>query len=263
VTHQTDDGSTGGDADMPVRSGRSAAVRRLRALSDAVLVDAMRAGDELAWGEFVDRFRPLLEHFAQRTGIPRWEWDTCIAEVLADEALKLASTRQLALPASLGAYLVRAVRNRHLRLKRAAARRDRHYASASDASAAGSARQIVASLCSESAIRASEGPASDETGASSGLARLAATLREELSEDELLLLTWRGAGVPHRQAAEWLGITYDAAAKRVARISQRLRAIAQLRAATFPSEEQPELERFFRRVGVTPAATETARRSAR
>jgi DNA-directed RNA polymerase specialized sigma24 family protein len=245
VTHQTDDSSTGGDADVPARPGRTAAVRRLRALSDATIVDAMRAGDELAWGEFVDRFRPLLEHFARRIGIPRWEWDACVTEVLEDEALKLASARRLALPTSLGAYLVRAVRNRHLRLKRAAARRDRHYASARDTSN---------SLCSESTMRASEGSAGDETVGSSALARLAAILRDELSEDELLLLTWRSAGVPHRQAAEWLGISYDAAAKRVNRLAQRLRAVARRRAEAFPPEERSELERFFRLVGAAPAA---------
>lgn len=254
MTHQTDDNSTGGDADVPARPGRIAAVRRLRALSDAAVVNAMRAGEELAWGEFADRFRPLLEHFAQRTGIPRWEWSACVTEVLEDEALRLASTQQLVLPASLGAYLVRAVRNRHLRLKRATARRDRHYASASDAGN---------SLCSESTVRASEGLAGDETAGSSALARLAATLGDELSEDELLLLTWRSTGVPHRQAAEWLGISYDAAAKRVSRLATRLRAIARLRAEHFPLEERPELERFFRRVGVESAGADSDRRSTR
>jgi DNA-directed RNA polymerase specialized sigma24 family protein len=254
VTYQTDDSSTGGDADVPARPGRGVALRSLRALSDAGLVDAMRVGDELAWGEFVDRFRPLLEHFARRTGIPRWEWDACVTEVLEDEALKLASTRQPVLPASLGAYLVRAVRNRHLRLKRAAARRDRRYASA---------RDTGNSLCSESTVRASEGLAGDQTVGASTLARLAAILRDELSEDELLLLTWRSAGVPHRQVAEWLGISYDAAAKRVARLAQRLRALVRLLAEGFPPEERLELQRFFRRVGVAPAVADSDRRSAR
>lgn len=249
MTHQTDDNSAGGD-EGPSRSGRSAAVRRLRALSDAALVDAMRGGDELAWGEFVDRFRPLLERFARRTGIPTCEWDACITDVLGDVALKL-TTRRLAFPASLGTYLVRAARNRHLELVRAAARRDRYYVSASGGDVA---ERVVVSLCSEGTLRASEGPAGD-AAASGALARLAAILRAELSEDEVILLTWRSAGVPHRQVAGWLGITYEAAAKRVARLSQRLRAIAWLRAGSFPPEERPEIARFFRRVGVARRPT--------
>lgn len=254
MTHQTDDDPPGGD-ESSTRSERSIAVRRLRALSDVALVDAMRGGDELAWGEFVDRFGPLLERFARRTGIPRWKWDACIADVLADAALKL-TTRRLALPASLGGYLIRAVRNRHLELERAAARRDRYYMSASDAAVA---EHVVTSLCSESTLRASEGPAGGDVAVSSALGRLAAILRAELSADEVLLLTWRSAGVPLRQIAAWLGITYAAAAKRVARLSQRLRAIAWLRAGSFPPEERLEIARFFRRVGIAPA-DDTARR---
>jgi DNA-directed RNA polymerase specialized sigma24 family protein len=223
-------------------------VRRLRALSDAALIEAMRSGDELAWGEFVDRFRPLLEHFAQRTGIPRWERSTCITEVLDDTALKLA-TQRLTLPASLGAYLVRALRNMYLQQQRAAARRAHYYSKATDA---GDTECIVTSLCSESTMRASLGPGDDVSATSHGLARLASVLRAELSDDDLLLLTWRSAGVPHRQVADWLGITYDAAAKRVARVSQRVRAVAWLRVESFPPEERAEVVRFFQRVGVTP-----------
>lgn len=232
-------------------------MRRLRALSDAALIEAMRGGDELAWGEFVDRFRPLLEHFACRTGIARWERSAHITEVLDDTALKLA-TRRIALPTSLGAYLVRALRNQHLQQQRAAARRAHYYSTASDA---GGAERVVASLCSESTMRASEGPADHDRLASRALARLAAILRAELSEDDLLLLTWRSAGVPHRQIAEWLGITYAAAAKRVARVSQRVRAIPSLCADRFPPDERSEIARFFKRVGMAPR-NDIARRGA-
>jgi DNA-directed RNA polymerase specialized sigma24 family protein len=209
----------------------------------------MRAGDELAWGEFVDRFRPLLEQFALRTGIPRWEWSTCVTEVLEDMALKVAAGRTT-VPTNLASYLVRAARNRHLDLRRAARRRDRYYSSASGS---GAVEGVVESLCSESARRASEGPSLGDAAVSDALAHLAAVLREDLSEDEVLLLAWRSAGVPHRQVAAWLGISYEAASKRVARLLQRLRAIAWLRAESFPPEERAEIERFFRRVGAMPA----------
>src|SRR5207237_4819848 len=101
----------------------------VRALTDAALVDAMRASVPEAWAEFDARFRPLLERYAARVGIPRWEWSACITEVLDDEALRLAE-RPGQLPQHLTAYLVRAVRNRFLQLKRAAIRRANRYAQA-------------------------------------------------------------------------------------------------------------------------------------
>ena len=211
----------------------------------------MRDGNEMAWGEFVDRFRPLLEHFARRTGIPPSEWDTCIMDVLADTALKLTGCR-LALPTSLGTYLVRAARNRYFELRRAALRRERYYASATDAAAG---EYVVVPLCSESTLRASRGPEGTEVVASKTLARLAGILCTELSEDDVLLLSWRGAGVPHRQIAQWLGITYEAAAKRATRLSHRLQQMAALWAESFPLEERQELSRFFRRVGIAIPAT--------
>ena len=254
MTHQKDDYSSSA-SERAGYSGLRIAVRQVRALSDAALVEAMRDGNEMAWGEFVDRFRPLLERFAQRTRIPPSDWDTCIMDVLGDTALKLAA-RRLVLPTSLGTYLVRAVRNRHLELQRAAARRDHYYTSASDAN---TVEHVVMSLCSESTLRASAGSDSTDAVASSALVRLAAILRAELSEDEVLLLSWRSAGVPHRQVAQWLGISYEAAAKRATRLSQRLRAIAWLRAERFPPEERPELARFFRRVGITASDDVTRR----
>jgi hypothetical protein len=84
------------------------------------------------------------------------------------------------------------------------------------------------------------------------LARLAAMFSRELTDDDMLLLTWRGAGVPHRQVAAWLGITYDAAAKRLARLSRRLREIARSSVQRFPPDERVEIERFLRRAGVSP-----------
>src|SRR3954465_12177439 len=89
----------------------------------------MRASAPEAWTEFDARFRPLLERYASRVGIPRWEWSMCITEVLDDEALRLVEcVREM--PEHLSAYLVRAVHNRHLQLKRAAVRRHRRYESA-------------------------------------------------------------------------------------------------------------------------------------
>lgn len=243
-------GTNGGD---DARSTRGTAMRRARALSDEALLQAMRDGDELAWGEFDDRFRPLLENFARRTGVPRWEWDACITDVLDDEALKFVA-RSASLPKNLGAYLIRAVHNRHLRLKHVALVRERYHTTASDA--LGGADHVVVALCSESAVRASAGPElGGPASLSSGIARLAKILQAELLEEELLLLTWRGAGVPLRQISTWLDISYDAAAKRTLRLCHRLREVARRRVESFPPEERREVDRFFRRVNTVSAAS--------
>jgi hypothetical protein len=219
----------------------------LRALSDDALVEAMRNGDELAWGEFIDRFRPLLESFARRTAIPLWDWDTCITEVLDDVALRFVA-RRTALPRNVGAYLVRAVHNRRLRLKRAALVRERHYSEA-DCSTLPSAGYGTVLLCSESTLRASAGPdAAPASSVSGGLAQLARLLQNEVSEEELLVLTWRSAGVPLRQVAAWLGVSYDAAAKRAVRLSRRLRAVAQLKVASLSPADRRDVDRFLRRL---------------
>jgi hypothetical protein len=251
-------GTRGADDGQSAHTARSPAARRVKALSNEALVQAMRDGDELAWGEFDDRFRPLLESFARRTGVPRWEWDACITDVLDDEALKFVS-RSAPLPTNLGAYLVRAVHNRRLRLRRAALLREQYHTAASDA--VGIAERVVVALCSESSVRASAGPeVAVSPMVSAGLARLARILQAELSRDELLLLTWRGAGVPLRQVSTWLGISYDAAAKRTLRLCHRLRGVARLRVGDFPPEERQEVDRFFRRVDALPTASSDARR---
>src|SRR5690242_18116936 len=155
----------------------------MRALTDASLIDAMRAGVPEAWAEFDARFRPLLERYAIRIGIPRWEWSCCITEVLDDEALRLIE-RSREVPQQMAAYLIRAVRNRHLALKRAAIRRDNRYAGA--AAAATSSEGSVGTLVSEHTRRACEPPrvSEEQQPATTGVARLAELLSARLSDEE-------------------------------------------------------------------------------
>lgn len=217
-----------------------------RALSDAVLVDAMRAGIPEAWTEFDARFRPLLERYAVRIGIPRWEWSCCITEVLDDEALRLIE-RSREMPQHLAAYLVRAVRNRHLALKRAAMRRDNRYAGA--AAVEDSSEGSVAPLISEHTRRASEPPRVSEERHTppTGVKRLAELLSERLSDEERQMLAWVAEGVPHRVIADWLGINREAAKKRIARLCRRLRGTATALSADLPPATRREIDRLLHR----------------
>jgi DNA-directed RNA polymerase specialized sigma24 family protein len=222
----------------------------MRALTDAALIDAMRAGIPESWAEFDARYRPLLERYAARVGIPRWEWSVCITEVLDDEALRLIE-RAGQVPRHLSAYLVRAVRNRFLELKRAAQRRERRYAYAAHPEATGDGAIDLA--MSEHARRSTHPPrvAEENVSGPSPVARFAATLASRLTIDERQMLAWVSEGVPHRVIAGWLGITREAAKKRIARLCRRLRAIAEQETARLPVAERREIERLMRRA-LTP-----------
>ena len=219
-----------------------------RAFSDAALVEAMRASVPEAWTEFDARFRPLLERYAARIGIPRWEWSCCITEVLDDEALRLIE-RSREVPQQMASYLIRAVRNRHLALKRAALRRDNRYARA--VAAEESSEGSVGPLVSEHTRRACEPPrvAEELQSPQTGAARLGQLLSARLSDDERQMLAWVAEGVPQRVIAEWLGINREAAKKRIARLCRRLQGAAEALTAELPPEARREIDRLLHRAG--------------
>jgi DNA-binding CsgD family transcriptional regulator len=218
----------------------------VRVLSDAALVDAMRASVPEAWAEFDARFRPLLERYASRVGIPRWEWSVCITEVLDDEAMRLVE-RVREMPEHLSAYLVGAVRNRHLHVKRATLRRDRRYASA--AASASTTEGVLDLLVSEHSRRASDPSRVSEEVASTATAvtRFAELLSARLSIDERQMLAWVAEGVPQRVIAEWLGINREAAKKRIARLCRRMRGVGAELSQQLPAEARREIDRMMQR----------------
>jgi hypothetical protein len=222
--------------------------RRVRALGDRALIDAMRAGDEWAFGEFLARFRPLLVDFAGGW-IPSALLPECIDEVLEDEALKLSDVRSI-VPTQMRAYLVGAVRKRHLALRRSSMRRQRWYEeAASSASCTSDGREpVVRSVCSESSVAASRGPEAEEARAPTALEQLATAMSGELDADARRILIWLGRSVPHRQIAAWLNKSYDATTKQIWRLCRRLERAAPTYAATLSPAAQQELERFFRRL---------------
>jgi hypothetical protein len=222
--------------------------RRLRALGDRALVDAMRAGDDFAFGEFLARFRPLLLAYADGR-IPSELFPECVDEVLEDAALRL-SEADAKVPAQLAAYLVGAVRKRYLAVKRSGARRQRRYEDAAVGSVSHTsdgASPVVVSACAESTIAASRGTYGEESTPPSALQQLASVLDVELDDESRRILDWLARATPHRQIAEWLDKSYDATTKQIWRLCRRLERAAPSCAATLSPEAQRELDRFFRR----------------
>lgn len=232
------------------RRRQSAELRRARrvarALDDAALLDAMAAADPWAWLEFDERFRPLLERYAVHAEISVSDWPVCINEVMADEGTRL-TLAGVERPRNLRAYLVRCVRNRWLRLKRAAAVRERYYGALAGPS---DGERVVRTLSSEYALRASAGALAPprEDPYALAAARLSDALTRDLSTEDLALLGWAAECIPHRTIADWTGASYEATTKRIWRLCQRLRKRAREIVATWP--EDAEREAVARMIGV-------------
>lgn len=207
----------------------AAAADRWRALDDAELVSAMRASHPGAWNEFHERFHPLLELYARRVGISSWLIPDYVVTALDNAALTLGESTAVP-PRNLGGYLCTVLRNHARMVRRGELRRERHQG---DAATVLYGEHVVRSVCSEHAIRASAGPllalvddAGDRTVAQQARIALATALRAYLSDDDRRLIAWVEDAVPCREVASWLGISYEAAAKRITRLRQRLRVQA-------------------------------------
>jgi len=223
----------------------------MRSLTDTELVEAMRQYGPAAWSEFHARFRPILEHYAERSGIPESEWSVCVGEVLGEEAVRL--TTRTSTPPRLTGYLIRAVRHRWLRMRRESETRHRLYRYA--ANDLESQRPVVRTAVSEASRRAANDPSADHAlsaSASSALRHWIALLRRELTDEETQLLLWASELVPRPLIAEWLGINYHAARKRVTRAMERARSLARACERELPQDERDEVRRLLRRAGALP-----------
>jgi DNA-directed RNA polymerase specialized sigma24 family protein len=221
--------------------------RRVRALTDHALIEAMRAGDDWAFGEFLARFRPMLVDYARKR-IPSAWFPECIDDALEDVAIGLLK-EETVLPIHFRAYLLGAVRKRYLNLRRKTLRRRRWYEEAIGSSlyTPDVDEVVVRSACAESSIAAAYG-AHDEPAEPNALEQLAHAIDGELDAETRQLFDWLTRNVPHRQIAEWLGKSYDATTKQIWRLCRRLERAAPAYAATLSPAAQRELDRFFRRM---------------
>ena len=228
--------------------GRNEARMGAATWDDPTLVTAMRRADDLAFREFVLRFRPYLLDVAARVGAPAGERDALVVDVLVDACARLADDRHPP-PRTLAAYLGTALRNRWRNVCRAERRRHAHDVDALAVEVADAADEAaVPSLASDWSRRASRAPDDEPAPLHPALAALAAALAAELRDDEeRLVLAWLGHHVPQRLIAGWLGVSYAAASKRIERLRQRLRRAALEHAASLGDAERRVLLAFFRR----------------
>jgi len=223
----------------------------MRKASDAVkdydIVVAMRRGEAVAFEQYIERFHRILLDYARRAGVAPSERDELVSELLDDVAIGLI-TRSGPLPQNPRMYLLSALRHKLLNRKRGSERRRRVVSEAARASYAGreSAGESAAG-CSEEMLRASHGPEWEGAPLPRVLERLAGRLSEALRGDERQLLVAVAENIPQREIAEWLGVSYAVARKRLERLRARLTDVAMQYANTLEPDDARELQRFFHR----------------
>jgi transposase len=77
--------------------------------------------------------------------------------------------------------------------------------------------------------------------------RLSGRLSEALRPDERQLLVAVAENIPQREIAEWLGVSYAVARKRLERLRARLTEVAMQYANSLEPDDARELQRFFHR----------------
>jgi hypothetical protein len=112
-------------------------------------------------------------------------------------------------------------------------------------------------------LRASHGPEWEGAPLPRVLERLAGRLSESLREDERQLLVAVAENIPQREIAEWLGVSYAVARKRLERLRARLTDVAMQYANTLEPDDARELQRFFHRCRARIGARAIARRRGR
>jgi hypothetical protein len=68
--------------------------------------------------------------------------------------------------------------------------------------------------------------------------RFAEAVTSELTEGDCLVLGWRAEYIPMRVIADWIGISYEGARKRLSRLHLRARQIAYAELATWTPDER-------------------------
>src|SRR5688500_7386077 len=126
------------------------------ALSEAALIDAMRAGQARAIEEFILRYQRLLFDRAKTAGLRRRDCEDAIADVVQDVAMRVVALRLRPMQ-ELGGYVVRCFFNR---LADDATERKEHRRMVREVSeeAPGADESAVLGAISQHTLRSSHGP---------------------------------------------------------------------------------------------------------
>jgi len=200
---------------------------RYATLRDSDLILAMRRDEPHAFVEFIERLRIVAWNQARDLGIAAGVRKSWTEDVLHDCALALLRDHSR-IPANLAGYVVVSVRRKFF----AEIRRER-----SD--------EKMAEILGEELTWLWD--ARDDTAAGQlpePVARLVDRIVEMLSDEEELLLVWKGYRITYGTIAEWLGESRAAVAQRIWRLTRRVSEASEQILAQF-TEAEREIVRYF------------------
>ena len=199
-------------------------VTHYAALRDSELILAMRRDEQQAFVEFIERLRLLAWNQARILGIGAGECRSWTEEVLHDCALALVQ-ESTQMPGNLAGYIVVSVRRKFFQQLRD----ERSEQRVAD----GLANEMSCVWSNESAVSLPE-----------PVVRLIDGITATLTEEEELLLIWKGHRITYSTIAGWLGEKRAAVAQRIWRLTKRVSAATEQILAPF-SEEDREVVRHF------------------
>lgn len=217
---------------------------RYRELSDVALLEAVKREESGAILEVINRFHPVLLRYSAKLRIDEHERHNWTVELIHDVVLTLVRPDAI-LPRSLGAYFVRAARNKAYSVHRAATRREKYEVQGPLAEGASAPDYLeLQQDAADGSINGTELPP--------GVRRLIAHLENTLSREERELLDWSVEGVPLRIIADWTNVTRTTAAHRISRLRQRLIRLSLETLLEFSDSERSDVEQLMLRCGTKP-----------
>jgi DNA-directed RNA polymerase specialized sigma24 family protein len=197
-------------------------------LQDADLIGAMRREEHHAFVEFIERFRIVAWNQARDLGVPTAERKSWTEEVLHDCALALVR-EGARIPGNLAGYVVVSVRRKFFK----------QYHKSRDE------RRVSDEMTQELSSITSAGSGEGSQRLPDPVMRLVDEIVGTLTEEEELLLIWKGHRITYSTIAEWLGESRSAVAQRIWRLTRRLMGVTEHVLASFSTEDRETIRRFL------------------
>ena len=209
------------------REARPSATR-YATLRDAELILAMRRDEQQAFVEFIERLRIVAWNHARALGIGAGERRSWTEEVLHDCALALVQ-EGAQIPGNLAGYIVVSVRRKFFQQLRSER----------------SEKRVADGLANELSYMWSNSGNESAVSLPEPVIRLVDGIAATLSEEEELLLIWKGHRITYSTIALWLGETRSAVAQRIWRLTRRVSHATEQIVAPFSEEDREVIRRFL------------------
>lgn len=211
------------------------------------LVLALRARNERAAAQFIERYKPLMMDVARRFKIPPSEAEERALTFLSDRIMELIEgTREP--PRSLAGYLVSSFANQLINNAKQEDRRGE--ALTRELTMTEGEEPIALGTVSENLQRESDRWGDGVHPLPRVLARLVHAMEEGLSLENRVLLGFMAKQHSHERIAGWLGINEKAASKRIERLHRLCFERAVAHGNSLPLAERRELCAYFDRWAV-------------